>query len=47
MKLVNDSQVKDFNTDTVLCKVCEAEVDLDGEYDYDLTKWDEHKATCA
>lgn len=46
LKLVNDSQMKDFTTRTVECKECNSTVELDGEFDYDLTKWEEHKSTC-
>ena len=46
LQLVNDSQVKEFKPDAVSCKVCNTEVKLDGEFEYDLTKWDAHKETC-
>jgi hypothetical protein len=30
----------------VLCKHCDATIALDGEGDYNVTKWDEHKTNC-
>ena len=47
LSLLNDSQVKSANPQSVECKLCHKTVELDGRADYDLTKWEEHKLTCA
>ncbi|THH15222.1 hypothetical protein EW146_g5220 [Bondarzewia mesenterica] len=46
LKLVNDSGAKSFTTTSVECASCGIAVALEGEGDYDLTKWDEHKLSC-
>lgn len=46
MKIVNDSQAENFTAHTVDCKVCGDSIKLEGEGDYNLTKWEEHKNTC-
>ncbi|EIN09497.1 hypothetical protein PUNSTDRAFT_143044 [Punctularia strigosozonata HHB-11173 SS5] len=46
LKLVNDSQAKHFTTCSVDCNVCGDRVTLEGEGDYKLTKWEEHKGSC-
>jgi DNA-directed RNA polymerase subunit RPC12/RpoP len=45
--LVNDPQAKSFDTHRVQCTYCSANVALQGEGDYNLTMWDEHKAQCS
>ncbi|KAF8141505.1 hypothetical protein EV363DRAFT_1308297 [Boletus edulis] len=44
--LLNDPQVKRFSTRQVHCRSCKTVVALEGEVDYDLTRWTEHKVTC-
>jgi len=44
--LVNDSQAKCFSAKDVECAFCGLHVELEGEGDYKLTKWDEHKSSC-
>jgi len=46
LRLVNDASAKSFSAATVLCKHCDMTIALDGEGDYNLTKWQEHKAAC-
>lgn len=46
LKLVNDASAKSFSGTSVDCKHCDATIALDGEGDYNLTKWQEHKAAC-
>lgn len=46
MQLVNDPQVKSFTTEAVVCNVCNLPVVLQGDGDYSLVKWHEHKLTC-
>ncbi|KAI0272491.1 hypothetical protein BC834DRAFT_921926 [Gloeopeniophorella convolvens] len=45
LKLVNDASAKSFTTKSVCCK-CDTTVKLEGEGQYNLTKWEEHKAGC-
>ena len=45
--VVNDPQVKSFDTRRIQCTFCSANVALQGEGDYNLTNWDEHKAQCT
>jgi len=45
--VVNDPQVKSFDTRRIECTFCSANVALQGEGDYNLTNWDEHKAQCT
>jgi len=47
MQLANDPQVKNFTTDAVVCNVCDLPVVLQGDGDYNLAKWQDHKLTCA
>ncbi|KAI0048125.1 hypothetical protein FA95DRAFT_1126820 [Auriscalpium vulgare] len=47
LKLVNDKAAKSYTTKSVQCAHCKDSVALEGEGDYNLTKWDEHKANCA
>lgn len=44
--LVNDSQVASFDFGNVGCALCGVGVVLEGEGDFNLTKWDEHKLSC-
>jgi len=46
MQLVDDSQVKNFTPDAVVCKVCDLPVVLQGEGDYNLARWHDHKLAC-
>jgi hypothetical protein len=46
LRIVNDSQAKSFGTRNVECALCGACVALEGEGDYNLTRWDEHKSHC-
>jgi len=46
LKLVNDASAKSFSATSVQCKYCDATIALDDEADYNLTKWEEHKANC-
>jgi len=45
-QLENDLQVKSFTTEAVVCNVCSLPVVLQGDGDYSLVKWHEHKLTC-
>ncbi|KAI0738514.1 hypothetical protein C8Q80DRAFT_1205853 [Daedaleopsis nitida] len=47
MQLVNDAQVKSYTTNSVECKMCDAQIELDGKVEYDLGKWEEHKLSCV
>jgi hypothetical protein len=47
LRIVNDSQAKAFTARSVECAACESSIQLDGEGDYDLTKWDAHKTHCS
>jgi len=46
MQLHNDSQVKSFTAEAVVCDVCKLPVVLQGDGDYNLVEWHEHKLTC-
>jgi len=46
LKLVNDPSAKLFTPTSVQCAHCGATVMLHGEGDYNVTKWEEHKADC-
>jgi len=46
LKLVNDASAKSFSATSVRCGHCDTTIALDGERDYNLTKWEEHKANC-
>jgi hypothetical protein len=45
-QLANDPQVKSFTAAAVVCNVCSLPVVLQGDGDYSLLKWHEHKLTC-
>ena len=47
LSLVNDPQLRKLTDQTVECAVCRAEVSVKGQVDYDLARWEEHKATCT
>ncbi|KAG8221032.1 hypothetical protein J3R82DRAFT_2542 [Butyriboletus roseoflavus] len=44
--LLNDPQVKACSAGHVQCGTCKSVVALEGEVDYELTKWTEHKGKC-
>lgn len=44
--LLNDPQVRTCSPGHVQCGTCKSLVALDGEVDYELTKWTEHKEQC-
>ena len=44
--LLNDPQVKAFSPSEVQCCSCKTAVALEGEVDFDLTRWIEHKEKC-
>ena len=44
--LVNDSQVAAFDSKIVRCTLCGVNVVLEGDGDFNLTKWNGHKSTC-
>ncbi|KAG9313094.1 hypothetical protein JVU11DRAFT_6539 [Chiua virens] len=46
MVLLNDPQVKVCSPEHVVCGTCKAVVALEGEVEYDLAKWIEHKENC-
>jgi len=46
MQLANDPQVKSFTTAAVVCGVCNLPVVLQGDGDYSLVEWHEHKLNC-
>ncbi len=46
LTLVNDASAKSFSATGVHCKHCDNTIALDGEGDYNLTKWQEHKTAC-
>ena len=45
--LVNDAQAKLFDPKNVECALCSTQVKLEGEGDFNLIKWDEHKVSCT
>ncbi|KDR80689.1 hypothetical protein GALMADRAFT_241078 [Galerina marginata CBS 339.88] len=45
--VVNDKQVKSFMPRKIECGFCGVTVQLEGEGDFNLTKWDEHKLNCT
>ena len=47
LQLANDPQVKNFTTDAVVCDVCNLPVVLQGDGDYNLANWQDHKLTCV
>ena len=46
LQLLNDLQVKSFTAEAVVCDACKLPVVLQGDGDYNLVKWHEHKLTC-
>ncbi|PPQ64226.1 hypothetical protein CVT24_008602 [Panaeolus cyanescens] len=44
--IVNDAQAKSFTPKSIECALCGTCVALEGEGDFNLTKWDEHKSGC-
>jgi len=44
--LVNDSQAVSFDSRNVGCGLCLANIELEGDGDFNLAKWSEHKTTC-
>jgi len=44
--LVNDAQAKSFDPKSVECALCCTEIKLEGEGDFNLVKWNEHKLSC-
>lgn len=46
LKLVNDASAKSFSATSVRCAHCDVTMALDGEGDYNLTNWEEHKTIC-
>lgn len=46
MQLLNDPQVESPTPEAVVCKVCKLPVVLQGDGDYNLVKWHEHKLNC-
>lgn len=47
MQLANDPQVKSFTPEAVVCNVCSLPVVLQGDGDYSLVSWHEHKLSCS
>ncbi|KAH7890863.1 hypothetical protein F5I97DRAFT_1839379 [Phlebopus sp. FC_14] len=45
--LLNDPQAKACSPKSVECAFCKSAVALEGVVDYDLTRWNEHKANCT
>jgi len=46
LQLLNDPQVKSFTTEAVVCDVCKLPVVLQGDGEYNLVKWQDHKSAC-
>jgi len=46
LQLVNDGQAKSFSSQRVECSSCNNSIVLEGEGEYNLTKWLDHKLTC-
>jgi len=44
--VVNDPQAKTYDARKIECGFCGVTINLEGEGDFNLTNWDEHKATC-
>ncbi|KAL4062595.1 hypothetical protein V8B97DRAFT_1954520 [Scleroderma yunnanense] len=44
--LLNDPQVRTASPKSVQCTYCKVTVALEGDVEYDLAKWNEHKITC-
>ncbi|KAF8075107.1 hypothetical protein FPV67DRAFT_614469 [Lyophyllum atratum] len=47
LQLVNDSQVKSFTSREVVCLFCDTKVTSNGEGDYNVVNWEEHKTNCT
>lgn len=47
LKLVNDSQAKSYGVHNVVCDLCDTDVPLEGDGDYNLTSWESHKLQCS
>lgn len=47
LKLVNDSNVKEFASTWAVCKICDVKVLLSEKVPYLLDNWIEHKTFCA
>lgn len=45
-QLADDPQVKSFTTEAVVCNACNLPVVLQGDGDYNLVSWQEHKLSC-
>lgn len=45
--VVNDPQAKSFDARRIECTFCGTNISLQGEGDFNLTKWDEHKTQCT
>ncbi|TFK39840.1 hypothetical protein BDQ12DRAFT_681321 [Crucibulum laeve] len=45
--VVNDPQAKSSGPRHIHCAICETDIALEGERDYNLRSWDEHKASCS
>ncbi|KAL1747852.1 hypothetical protein HDZ31DRAFT_30973, partial [Schizophyllum fasciatum] len=44
--LFNDKQARNPQSDSVECKACDAKITLEGDGDYNLTNWQQHKSIC-
>ncbi|KAF9530473.1 hypothetical protein CPB83DRAFT_182809 [Crepidotus variabilis] len=47
LNLVNDPQATSIDTHHVVCAYCSATVKLEGDGDFNPTKWEEHKSKCT
>ena len=45
--VVNDPQAKSYDARKIECGFCGVAVTLEGEGDFNLTRWDEHKSSCT
>ncbi|KAJ3514720.1 hypothetical protein NLJ89_g2208 [Agrocybe chaxingu] len=45
--VVNDPQAKSYDVRQIECGFCGKTIHLEGEGDFNLTKWDEHKLLCT
>lgn len=46
LQLVNDSQARHYTPTSVECIACDDTIALEGEGDYNLAKWHDHKTRC-
>jgi len=46
LQLVNDTQVKQFTTRSVDCEECNDTIPLEGEGEFNLARWLDHKSRC-